>query len=142
MGILGQPIPVSVAAGTQRNIPARDIPQSLNALKISLDGSTITNPATHAVLTVDYSPDGVLWATEAVSEVDKAACVPFPIVWEFQGGMTDRAGNLITDLFVETGPFPDGIARQVRGTLQVTGAALSTTATISAEQIVRAAKLK
>lgn len=141
MSILGQPIAINHVLGT-RQIPARNIPQSLNALTITLDGSTITDPATLATITVDFSPDGVLWATEAVSEADKAACVPFPVVWSFQGEMTDKHGALITDLNVSAGPFPDGTTRQVRGSLVVTGVALTTTATITADQVASRAKLQ
>lgn len=128
MSILGQPIPINNVSGT-RSIPARNLPQSFDTLRFTLDGSTITDPAMHAALTIDFSPDGgVTWASEHPGPTMN----PYPVVWEFAGGMTDRQGNLIVDLFYETPPIPDGATRQVRGSLVVTGAPLTTTATITA----------
>jgi hypothetical protein len=133
MSILGQPIPVSNLTGT-RSIPARNIPASLDTLRFSLDGTNMTNPALHVTLTIDWSPDGVLWASEAVTEADKARCAPFPVIWEFTGGQIDRhTGQPIATYFYETPAFPASAGQQqVRGTITVSGAPLNTTATITA----------
>lgn len=167
MTILGQPIAISNFEGT-RNIPARSIPQSLNTLKFAFDGTNMTDPALHVELTVDFSPDGVTWASTSPGPTMN----PFPVVGALDGGAwlitidTGKqfiVGNAEGTQYVvgatapnsthvvtnkvplpeyswESAPFPDGASRQVRGVLVVTGAPLNTTATITATQVIQQAK--
>lgn len=128
MSVLGQPIPISNFIGT-RSIPARSIPDAIQTLNLSLDGTNMTDPALQVALTVDFSPDGgATWASTSPGP----AVNPFPVVVTFQGGATDKHGVPLSTYFWESPPIPQGSARELQATLVVSGAHLTTTATITA----------
>jgi len=117
--------PINNFLGTQ-NIPVFAIPDGSVGISLNLDGSTMLDPVCKIVLTLDFSPDGgVTWSTISPGP----ATNPFPVVAEITCGVKNRQGNPLP-VYNVSALFPPGTNRSIRGSVVVTGAPLTTTATL------------
>lgn len=119
--------------GTQAFGP-QNVPANLTRAQIALDGTNMTDPAMQGSLMLDVSLDGgVTWASQNPS-ADTGA---FPCAMTFQGGAmtTAKPGKPSVpipfyDLSCDI-PHPELSTRRVKGSLTVSGVALTTTATLT-----------
>jgi hypothetical protein len=111
----------------ERLIPSRAIPAGISAVGISFDGTTMLDPNLRLAVALDFSFDGVTWASTNPGR----ATDPFPINATYSGGAKDRDGSPVPEYNLEV-PFPPGPTRFVKGSISVTGAKLTTTATLTA----------
>lgn len=122
--------PVNFAAtGQPQALPVVNVPNGATQAVLSLDGATMTDPAMHASVTLDFSVDN--GATFA-SQNPGPATNPYPVTMEIQGGTKDKHGNPLPsyDLGVPL-PSPQLTTRKITGSVTVTGAALNTTGTLT-----------
>ena len=120
--------PIRQRPGTQI-LPTANVPNGATQALITLDGSTMTDPALFFSLTLDFSiDDGATWAsTNRGPGTD-----PYPVTAEMQGGSKDKHGNPIASYDIQVVlPSPDLTTRKVRGSVTVSGATLNTTATLT-----------
>lgn len=113
-----------------KNFGPISVPQGLVNALFSMDAAGMTDPAMQGSLQMDLSlDDGVTWAsTNRTIDTD-----PFPVLMTFQGGAKNRQGNPIPAYRIECRfPHPEFTTRQLRAQLIVSGAPLTTTATLSA----------
>jgi len=116
--------PINNFIGTQV-IPVFAIPDDSVGISLNLDGSTMLDPACKIVLTLDFSPDGVTWSTTSPGPTTN----PFPVVAEITCGAKNRQGNPLP-VYNVSAMFPAGTGRSIRGSVVVTGAPLTTIATL------------
>lgn len=114
-----------------RNFGPINVPQGISGAKISLDGSTMLDPALRGSLQMDISLDnGVTWSSQQPGPDTN----PFPVLVDFLGGQTDKYGNPVAayDRTCEM-PHPELTTRQLRAQLvNNSGVPLNTTATLTA----------
>lgn len=116
------------AIGT-RNLGPASVPQNLTLAKLALDGASMTNPALHVELTLDFSLDGgTTWASTTPSR----ATDPYPLGITLDGGALDKSGNPRAEYFVNA-PLPDPTNpnRRIRGVVTIAGTPLTTTGTLT-----------
>ena len=116
MGINAQ-FPISNLTGPL-TIPSTAVPVGAKQVALSLDYTTMSDPAINLDLVLEFAPDGVTWG-------------PFTSVQGVRGGRLDRHGQPITLLPLLTVDIPAGSNRRVRGVLSSNGAALTTVAFVS-----------
>jgi hypothetical protein len=108
-----------------RNFGPINVPQAVTDALFSLDAALMTDPAMQGSVQMDLSLDGgATWAsTNRGPDTD-----PFPVIMTFQGG-----AKMIPAYNVECHfPHPELATRQLRAQLIISGAPLTTTATLSA----------
>jgi hypothetical protein len=114
-----------------RNFGPINIPQGISQATFSLDAALMTDPAMQGSLQMDLSLDsGATWAFSSRGpETD-----PFPVKMEFVGGALDKHNLPIPEYLISlTIPHPELATRQLRSQLIVSGAPLTTTATLTAQ---------
>lgn len=119
--------PVTLVEGS-RTIGPVAIPSGLTECQISINRDNWLDPAVTLKLTIDLSLDGgVTWNTPA------AACVPFPVGLEAQGGeVVDKFGQVVhTSITAAPIPQVGNANRRVRALLTVAGGSIPTTVTIT-----------
>jgi hypothetical protein len=109
-------LPINNFSGKQTSA-GFNVPAGAENVAIDFDGLTMLDPAVHVDTVIEFAPDGVTWREIAGAN--------------FQCGSKDRAGNPRAVYSVNTNIPPDGAAKKLRGTLTVTGGALTTVLHIS-----------
>jgi hypothetical protein len=115
--------------GTRMLGPA-SIPQSVSAFKLALDGMAMTDPALRVRLDIDLSLDnGATWASAQPGPTFN----PYPLFMTLSGGATNRAGQPLAEYFLSNDqiPSPASMARQVKATVTIAGAPLTTKGTLT-----------
>lgn len=102
-------------------IPSTAVPVAAKKVALSLDYTTMGDPALLVDLTLELSLDnGTNWQ-------------PFASVQGVKGGRTGRNGSPITTLPLLNADLPVGANRRVRGSLVASGVPLTTTAFVVTE---------
>jgi hypothetical protein len=114
------------AVGT-RNVGPAVLPSTLRSFMVEIAGAAMLNPAMSVIMTLDFSLDGVTWASESPGPSTN----PFPITVKFVGGALDRFGNPVNPSFRSILPSPGLSGRQIRGSLNISGASMTTVITIT-----------
>lgn len=110
------------------NFGPAPIPSSVSRAEIDLDGTNMTDPALHITLQLDLSVDGgVTWSTVSPGP----SMVPFPITATMVGGALNRTGQPLSIYSLSANvPGVGSTARQVRGSVVISGAPLTTQGTL------------
>lgn len=112
-----------------KNFGPISVPQLLVNAMFSMDAAGMTDPAMQGSLQMDFSLDGVTWAS-ANPSIDTN---PFPVLMTFQGGAKDKNNLPIPAYHIAcVFPHPELTTRQLRAQLIVSGVPLTTTATLTA----------
>lgn len=102
-------------------IPSTAVPAGATKVALSLDYTTMSDPALLVDLTLEISLDnGQTWKS-------------FASVQGVKGGRTARDGSPITTLPLLNADLPAGANRRVRGSLVASGVPLTTTAFVVTE---------
>lgn len=117
MGQLGA-VPINNFLGTQTSPPV-SVPAGATFVTAEFDGATMTDPAQHVVLAIDFAPDGVTWR-----EITRSS---------FQSGGHNRQGQPLASYPVSADVPAEGSNRKLRATLTVSDVPLTTTVRISTQ---------
>jgi hypothetical protein len=118
MGLLAS-VPINNLLGT-RTSSGVAVPQGATRAIVDFDESTMTDANTRIAATIDFAPDGATWRQICKNDI------------VVQPGVLDRHGNPIT-YQVNCDIPQEGATPQLRGSITVTGARLTTTLRVSTE---------
>lgn len=120
--------PISNFGPGSQTLPSKAVPDADSQVTLALDRSTMTDPALVVDLTIDFSPDGgVTWASTSPGPEMGG----FPAGAEILGGTFFNKDGSVATTSSRIFPFPAGTNRMVRGNVVVSGAPLTTTATLT-----------
>ena len=104
------------------------IPSSISRVVLTVDRTNWIDPAVALSLTLDFSLDGVIWASQSPSQQTD----PYPITITAEGGtIKDRNGILQHTYISAVFPSVGNTTRQLKGSLTLMGGNLTTTVTLT-----------